>query len=374
MNIVWMSWKDRSHPLAGGAETVSGEIMDRLARDGHTVTLLTSRPPGLSAEDTIRGIKIIRAGSRYSVYVKAKDYYKQNLLGQADLVVDEMNTLPFASGFYCKTQSFLFVHQLARSVWFYQMAFPFSLIGYAAEPIYLRLIARKYPRSLTVSESTKKDMVKHGFTASKIHTFSVGMALQPLKALSPKTDRRMILSLGAIRPMKQTLHAVQAFEIARDKNPDLHMVLAGDNHGKYAEKVLRYIKSSRHADHIDIRGRVSDEERLELMKSAAVILVTSIKEGWGLIVTEANSQGTPAIVYNSDGLRDSVKDGITGIISPQGDPTKMGAAIVDALHNNERYESLRTAAWEWSKQFSFENSYQSFINAARLTKPINEPK
>lgn len=374
MNIVWMSWKDRSHPLAGGAEIVSGEIMERLVRDGHTVTLLTSRPSNLDVEEVVRGVRIIRAGGRYGVYSKAKNYYKKHLLGHTDLVVDEMNTIPFASGYYCKTQNVLLAYQLARSVWFYQMIFPLSLIGYMAEPIYLRLIAKYYPRIVTESESTKRDMVKYGFTADKIHTFSVGMALQPLKALSPKTDRRMILSLGAMRPMKQTLHAVQAFEIARDKNPELHMVLAGDNHGKYAEKVLRYIKASRHADHIDIRGRVSDVERLELMKSAAVILVTSIKEGWGLIVTEANSQGTPAIVYDTDGLRDSVKDGITGIISPQGDPTKMGAAIVDALHNNERYESLRTAAWEWSKQFSFENSYQSFIIAAGLTKPINEPK
>jgi len=361
VNIVWMSWKDRSHPLAGGAEAVSGEIMDRLARDGHTVTLITSEYPGSLAEEKMNGVDVIRAGGKYSVYFKARRIYRNRQKETAELVIDEMNTIPFASALYVRAKSALLAYQLARKVWFYQMAFPLSVIGYLCEPIYLRVIARKYPTVLTESESTRQDMLRNGFKARQVRVFTIGMALKPLETLPEKAiTENVVLSLGALRPMKRTLHAVQAFETARDNQPELRMVIAGDKSGPYARKVLRYIEDSRHSESITVLGRVSNEERLRLMREATVILVTSVKEGWGLIVTEANSQGTPAIVYDTDGLRDSVQNGKTGVLTPDGDPMAMGVAIAQLLQDDKVYSQLRQAAWQWSKQFSFEDSYHSF--------------
>ena len=95
------------------------------------------------------------------------------------------------------------------------------------------------------------------------------------------------------------------------------------------------------------------------MKNATLIIVTSIKEGWGLIVTEANSQGTPAIVYNSDGLRDSVIKNVTGKVVER-NPGAMAQAILNVTSNDAAYEKLRHAAWEHSKQFTNDNSYMDF--------------
>ena len=49
------------------------------------------------------------------------------------------------------------------------------------------------------------------------------------------------------------------------------------------------------------------------MAEAHVLLMTSVREGWGLVVTEANACGTPAVVYNVPGLRDSVRNEETGL-------------------------------------------------------------
>ena len=54
---------------------------------------------------------------------------------------------------------------------------------------------------------------------------------------------------------------------------------------------------------VTLFGRTSDDQKLDLMRRASVMVSTGVKEGWGLIVTEANSMGTPAIVYDVDGLR-----------------------------------------------------------------------
>ncbi|MEI6228475.1 MAG: glycosyltransferase family 4 protein [Candidatus Saccharibacteria bacterium] len=366
MKILWLTWKDRSHPLAGGAESVSGEIMDRLVLDGHTVKVITARYTDSIPRENVNGVNIYRVGNRYSVYLKARQLYKAELSGWADLVIDEMNTIPFGSGFYNKTRNVLLCYQLAREIWFYQMPFPLSLVGYLIEPFMLRRLSKKYPVAITESKSTKNDLGKYGFNNTNI--FRVGMSLQPLTKLDKKPKSNIVLSLGAIRPMKRTLDAIKAFEIARDSNDELNMVIAGDKSGKYAQKVIKYASKSRHANAINIAGRVSNTERLNLMRKADVILVASVKEGWGLIVTEANSQGTPAIVYDTDGLRDSVQNNVTGILVPSLNYRTMGNNINSLLADTKKYESFRLAAWEWSKEFTFENSYKDFLKAVNIKK------
>lgn len=333
--------------------------MDRLVKDGHTVRHITAQYPGAKMREDIGGIETYRVGNRYSVYYKARALYRESMQNWEDVVIDEMNTIPFAAASYTSGNiKLLLAYQLAREVWFYQMFFPASIVGYCLEPVMLRRIAHKYPFAITESESSRNDMLRFGF--SDVRVFRIGMSLVPLGNL-PKKQSKIVLSLGSVRPMKRTFHAVKAFELARDTDMSLSMVIAGDTSSSYANKLINYVRKSRHATAITLKGRVSDNERLALMRKAAVILVTSIKEGWGLIVTEANSQGTPAVVYDVDGLRDSVRDKETGLLAKAGNPESMGTKIIELLEDKKRYEKLRTAAWKWSKDFTFENSYKDFL-------------
>ncbi|PKL31188.1 hypothetical protein CVV43_03480 [Candidatus Saccharibacteria bacterium HGW-Saccharibacteria-1] len=359
MNIIWFSWKDRQHPQAGGAETVSGEIMDRLSKDGHKIKHITATYHGAKNTEIRDGVEIFRNGGKFTVYFKAREIYKKIATDQVTLIIDEMNTIPFIASIYTKSdKKALLAYQLARKVWFYQMPFPISYIGYMLEPVMLRFVSKKYPLSLTESNSSKIDMEKYGFKNTKI--FRVGMELQPVNKLSTKKNRNLILSLGAVRPMKRTLDAVKAFEVARDKEPSLKMIIAGDTSTKYAKKVINYSLKSRHSDAINILGRVSIDQKIKLMQEAALIIVTSIKEGWGLIVTEANSQGTPAVVYDVDGLRDSVRNNNTGLLCKNGDTIDAGNKILELIKDEKKYEEYRNNAWQWSKEFTFDNSYADF--------------
>ncbi|MEK7059517.1 MAG: glycosyltransferase family 4 protein [Patescibacteria group bacterium] len=363
MNIVWFSWKDIDHPQAGGAETVSWQIMLRLVKDGHQVKLITARYKGSTERKVKDGVEIIRGGGRLSVYPKAFLMFRRELSKWPDLIIDEMNTLPFGVAFYSRRRSVLLTYQLARKVWLFQARFPLSWIGYVVEPLYLFIMSLRYRTVLTESESTRQDLARYGFAKKNTHVFRVSTELEPLATLGEKTSLNNVLILGAMRPMKQTLSAVKGFELARDKNPSLRLTIAGDSGGSYAARIIDYVASSRHADAIEIPGRVSAKQRIEAMRSASVILVTSIKEGWGLIVTEANTQGTPAIAFDSDGLRDSVVDGETGLLVKPGDVAALGQAINSLLGTKTHYESLRKQAWLHSQQYTFDNSYSDFANA-----------
>lgn len=368
MKILWMSWKDKKHPLAGGAEVVNEELAKRLAQDGHEVVFLTGGFAGGAKKETIDGYRIIRLGNRFSVYWEAYKYYKKNLVGWSDLVIDEVNTIPFFAKFYLKTNNILFIHQLCREIWFYQMIFPLNVIGYLLEPIYLWLLNDR--KVITVSESTKKDLMRFGFKEKNIFVISEGIEMEPAEELENhkiiKCEVPTMLSLGALRSMKRTDQIVKAFEIAKKSLPDLRLLVSGDASDSFGKKVLKLIEKSPYKESIGYLGKISNDDKVEIMRRAHVICVTSVKEGWGLIVTEANSQGTPAIVYDVDGLRDSVRHGQTGLVCAKNTPQDFARNVVSLLSDPERYEKMRLTGWQWSKEITFEKSYQDFTTKLKI--------
>ncbi len=359
MKVLWLTWKDKTHPLAGGAETVNEAIAKRLVERGHEVTFLVAGHVGCVHEEMVDGYRVIRVGDRWSVYLHAWLYYKAHLQGWADLVIDEVNTIPFFAGFYTREKTVLFFHQLCRNVWFYEMPFPLSVLGYLMEPLMLFLV-NHFP-TLTVSESTKTDLMRYGFQEKKIFLIPVGIEIEPVGNLDrQKFAHPTLLSLGSMRRMKRTKDIVRAFEMAKEQIPTLRLILAGDASGAYGKSVLSLVNHSRYRDSVEAKGRVHAHERKELMMRAHVLLSTSVKEGWGLVVTEAQSQGTPAVVYNVDGLRESVVDGQTGIISQRNTPEALAEAVVRIFKDPSVYERLRHNGWKASQAYTFDRSAQIF--------------
>ncbi|OGH04400.1 MAG: hypothetical protein A2W22_05095 [Candidatus Levybacteria bacterium RBG_16_35_11] len=78
MNILIYNWRDIKNPAAGGAEVVTHEISKRLVLKGHKISLFTSGFKGCKEKETIDGVEIIRSGGRFTVYLKAPQYYKKN--------------------------------------------------------------------------------------------------------------------------------------------------------------------------------------------------------------------------------------------------------------------------------------------------------
>lgn len=364
MKILILNWKDLKHPKAGGAELVTETIARRLVKEGNKVTLFTAGFPDALLEENIEGVQIIRRGGQKTVYFRAFQYYRKHFKGQFDLVIDEVNTIPFFAKFYAKEKNILFIHQLCRKIWFYEAPFFLNLIGYLIEPFFLRLL--KDRRVIVVSESTKNNLLKHGFKKENINIISEGIELKPLSILPSiqETKEKMptILYLGSLRKMKRACHVIKAFEIAKKDIKNLRLWIAGKKEKNYFKKIMKLIDGSVYKKDIVYFNKVTSEKKAELLQKTHLICVTSVKEGWGLVVTEANSQGTPAIVYNVDGLRDSVRDNTTGLICQENTPKNLAKNIIYLLTNKEKYNDLRIKAWKWSKEINFENCYKDFIN------------
>jgi glycosyltransferase involved in cell wall biosynthesis len=242
------------------------------------------------------------------------------------------------------------------------MFFPLNLIGYLLEPIYLWSLSDR--KVVTVSESTKKDLMRFGFKAENINIISEGIEIEPVTDLESikKFDQPTILSLGTIRAMKRTGDIVRAFEIAKEKISSLRLIVAGGAEGCYGKKVLKMIDESKYKDAIEYSGPVSKEKKIELMRRAHLLAVTSVKEGWCLVVTEAASQGTPAVVYNVDGLRDAVKKAEIELVCQKNNAENLAENISKLLNDKEGYQVLRNKTWAFSQGLNFAKSYSDFIS------------
>jgi glycosyltransferase involved in cell wall biosynthesis len=365
--VLWATWKDHKHPQAGGAEVVARELTQRLAADGHEVTILTCGYPGALAEETEDGIHFVRVGtSRYIHPFQALAHYARHMRGSFDVVIEEVQgCAPYFISYLERRHRFLLYHQLGRLNWLYEVPKPFSYVGYwLVAPVATRIAAMSHAPVITVSESTREVLSHYGFPVQKSHIISEGLHFDPLSSLDgiDKYSRPTVLSFGAMRAMKRTIDQIKAFEIAKQAMPELQMKIGGSTSGAYGHKVMQYIEHSRYKDDIEVLGKVSVETKAELMQKSHIILVTSVEEGWGLIVSEANGQGTPAVVYDVSGLRDSVRNGETGIVT-MANPTALAAGLVDLLDKPELYEQLRNNAWRWSGELTFDKSYQDFKQA-----------
>ena len=362
MKILWLTFKDLKNPTSGGAEKVNEGLIKKLSDEGHEVILLVAGFRDCKNEEIIDGYKIIRLGNKWTVYWLAFMYYKKNLKSWADLVIDEVNTIPFFVKFYAKEKNILLVHQLCRQIWFYEMFFPLNIVGYFIEPFYLKILSDK--KVITISESTKNDLIKFGFKKENIFIIRNFIDTNPIENLSDvkKYENFTILSLGAVRKMKRTKDIIKSFELAKLKIPHLRLIIAGNDQTNYSKEVLLLANKSPFKNDISFLGKVSLEKKMELMQKSHILAVTSVKEGWGLVVTEANSQGTPAIAYNVDGLRDSIKNSETGLLSIKNNPKSLSEQIVSLLKNKEKYEEIRKNCWKFSLDFDMDKGYKGFLN------------
>jgi glycosyltransferase involved in cell wall biosynthesis len=108
-------------------------------------------------------------------------------------------------------------------------------------------------------------------------------------------------------------------------------------------------------DSVVFWGRVSTLVKHTLMAKASALLMASAREGWGLVVSEGNLCGTPAIVYDVPGLRDSVRHEVTGIVvSPR--PRSLADAMIRLTSDAGLYARLVTEGRRWSSAFSLDAS------------------
>jgi len=348
------------NPEMGGAEVFTREVAKRWVEVGHEVTLFASEFDGCRREEVADGVKIVRAGRvlDLSVYRKAKKYYRERFSKEGyDVVIDEINTRPFFTPKFVNNgeRVVALIHQLAKEYWFYEVPFPISLVGYY---ILERMWLRNYADvpTVTVSKSTKLNLLELGFKT--VYVIPVGLNFAPLKGIPEKERYPVVVYAGRLKRAKRPDHTIRAFKIVKEKFPSAELWIIGDGPFK---RVLERTAG----EGVKFFGPLSNEERRRLLARAWVLVNPSVREGFGLNVIEANALGTPCVAYDVPGLRDSVRNGETGLLVPSGDVEALAKAIIKVLSDHELRERLSKNALHWARQFSWDKTAEEFLKVVK---------
>jgi glycosyltransferase involved in cell wall biosynthesis len=109
-------------------------------------------------------------------------------------------------------------------------------------------------------------------------------------------------------------------------------------------------------DTVRFLGYVSEAEKVSLLQRSWIHVLTSPKEGWGISIMEAAACGTPSVASDSPGLRDVVRDGVTGLLVPHGDLDALTGALESLLEDAARREGMGLAARDYAEGFPWEDS------------------
>ena len=352
MNILWLSWRDIKNPQSGGAEKVAIEVAKRFVLDGSKITIFTSNFEKSKPKEKIDGVNIIRKGNQLTCRFFAFLYYRKN--PNFDVVIDEINTIPFFTNFYVKERKVVLIHQLAKEYWWSEILFPLNLLGYILEPFYLK--SYRNLTTIACSNSTKKDLLRLGFT--NITLYHHGLFAKPLTKLPPKNTSDIIY-IGRLTKPKGPQDAINAFNVIHQKMPGSRLKIAGLGKPKFVQYLKSKIKKYNLEDFVEILGFISQKEKINLLINSKIVLVPSIREGWNMVPIEANAFGTIPIGYNVPGLCDSIQNGKTGLLTKP-NPQHLATTTINLLSNPNLQKKLSVNGLLWAKQFNFEKTYQSF--------------
>ncbi len=355
MNILLVNWQDIEHPQAGGAEIHLFEIFSRLAARGHRVRLVCAGWPGAPATASVRGISVARTGSRTTFAVFGRRAVRQALRRERpDIVVEDINKLPLYSEFLTDGPIGVIVPHLFGSAAFVEASWPVATLVWLCE----RPIPWAYRRAgfHAISESTRDDLIDRGIAAERIEVIHPGVDASTftpdpgIQRASPPS----FLYVGRLKRYKGVETAVRALALARETRPDVRLDIAGDGDDRVRLEALTARLGLR--DAVEFHGFVSEAEKIRLFRSALANVFPSPKEGWGITVMEAAACGTPSLASDSPGLRDSVRDGITGFLVTHGDVHALARRMVDLASDPALVTRMGQAAQAVAETMSWEQT------------------
>jgi glycosyltransferase involved in cell wall biosynthesis len=147
----------------------------------------------------------------------------------------------------------------------------------------------------------------------------VGVTARPSFEKEPNPT---VIFIGRLSANKRPGHAIRAFGLVRRQMPDAQMWVIGS--GPEEARLRRAAGPG-----VTFLGHVPEEEKHERLARAHALVATSVREGWGLVVTEAAASGTVSIGYDVPGLRDSI--GASGGVLTRADPVSLATGLVGLL-------------------------------------------
>ena len=198
----------------------------------------------------------------------------------------------------------------------------------------VRWAARASAQSVAISSYTAREL--HKLVDVPIEVIPYTAELSPPSAASAgaRAGERSILFVGRLIERKGVRHLIRALGTVRRHTPARLLVVGDGPERSRLEQVAREMGV---AEHVEFRGRVTDEELRQAYDAANVFVLPSVRdarqdtEGLGVVLLEAMNYSVPVIASEIGGITDIVQHDRTGLLVPPGDEAALAKALLRLL-------------------------------------------
>jgi glycosyltransferase involved in cell wall biosynthesis len=344
----------------GGAERWYRSLAERLAADGHDVTYLTLRQWGRGASAGVEGVEVRAVGPRMKLYTPSgrRRILPPIVFGAGVFLFLLRNRRRFDA---VHTASFPYFSLLAvavaerrgrgqvrlvvdwhevwtRDYWAEYLGAFAGRIGWWVQKLCARVPQHAFCFSGLHAERLGKLGLRGEVTVLR-GEYGGPRRIEPVDEADP-----LIVFAGRLIPEKRVALAVAAFAAAHAQLPDLRAVFYGD--GPERTVLDQAIRDGGLEDVVQAPGFVASEQVQADIRRALCVLVTSRREGYGMVVVETAAAGTPSVVVTGDdnATVELIEHGVNGLIVDRPHATEIGSAIVAVARAGR---TLRESTQDW---------------------------
>lgn len=347
--ILIINWRDTGNPEAGGAEMYYHEIFRRLVSKGYEVTVLAHSFKGAQPEEHVDGIRVIRNGNKYLFNYSVIGYLIKHQ-DEYDLILEDINKIPFFTPLYVHRPRLHMVMHFFRKSIFRETNFIFAAYIYLMES--LVSIFYKREQFIAISESTSEDIQRLRIKKEQISIVEPGIDISYFYSSKPKSKPPVLSYIGRLMKYKNVQFLIKALPELRKRVPGVTLEIGGS--GDYIDVLKKIAGDQGVADSVFFLGRISEGEKRDLLSKSSLFVNPSAKEGWGINNIEANLCGTISLSSDVAGLRDSVQDGVTGLLYEPENIKDFCEKAASVLLDNDKREKLERNALIRAQQLSWD--------------------
>lgn len=214
---------------------------------------------------------------------------------------------------------------------------------------------------LTPTSFAKKELMRLGIDGSRISVFHYWVDLKHFSPTNKSKVRELlkwnkftVLFVGRLIETKGVILLIESF---KKINPSIELILIGDGPLKdyVTEQLNKY-------GNIKFLGRIENDDLTDFYSGADLLIVPSIvDEGFGFVIMEAISCGTPVIASKKGGLSDAVSSSTGKLIEPT--ISNIKECIEDFYKSKEKLEKLRSNTRKYALKYFSEGNVKEIIKA-----------